>query len=61
MAMVEGGKSHIIDWDDSSDIFDDTKSSLPELLGFSKDFGKLMRRLVVPSILWRKAFEFSLL
>ena len=38
MAMVEGGKTPIIDRDDSSDIFDDTKSSLPELLGFSKDF-----------------------
>ena len=37
-AMVEGGKTHFIDRDDSSDIFDDTKSSLPELLGFSKDF-----------------------
>ena len=33
-AIVEGGKTHIMDREDSSDIFDDTKSSLPELLGF---------------------------
>ena len=33
-----GGKTRTTDRDDCSDIFDDSHSSLPELLGFSKEF-----------------------
>ena len=37
-ATVGGGKTRTADCDDCNAIFDDSHSSLPELLGFSKDF-----------------------